>query len=287
MLKPFDIHEAKSNKKAIDLLTAYGSDATPYAGGTELLPAMREGFAHFSHLVNIKTVAGMSGIQLSKDQKMLRIAAGTSHRDIEKSELVAQYAPILAEVEQKVANIRVRETGTIGGNLCFADPNSDPATLLMAWEDAKIQLESPRGVRQLSPQEFFLDSYVTARQDDEIMTALHLPTQKMEEGAAFEKFVHLERPTANVAVFIALANGKINAIRIALGSVTPMPVRLAKAESLLSSNRANDDLFAQAGEIASQSITPIDDHYGSSGYKKNLVAVLVKRALQQAIARAR
>ena len=285
MLKPFEIHEPATNKDAVNLLAQHGEDATPYAGGTELLTVMREGFARYSHLVNVKAVDGINRIELSEDQQWLRIAAGVTHREIETSELVAQYAPLLVEVERKVANIRVRETGTIGGNLCFADPNSDPATLFMAWENAQIELQSPRGVRQLAPQEFFLESYVTARQNDEIMTALLLPVHKEGQGYAFEKFVQLERPTANVAAFLSMADGEIDFVHIALGSVTPVPVRLTEAEALLSGKQVSNELIAKVGETASQSIEPTADHYGSIAYKRNLVSVLVERALHQAVAR--
>jgi carbon-monoxide dehydrogenase medium subunit len=272
MLKSFNIHQPKNTEEALSLLTDLGDKATPYAGGTELLAVMREGFADYSHLLDLKVLKNLSLIEL--DEK------------IERSELILKHIPFLSEVEKKVANVRVRETGTIGGNLCFGDPYSDPATLIMAWKGAKIELLSPSGKRLLSPKDFLLEPYVTAREHNEIMTALILPIPTKNYGAAFQKFAHLERPAVNVAVFITKVNGKISESSLAVGSAGPIPIRIGEAESLLIGKPGSKDLSRQVGELASQIVEAIADHSGSAEYKSNLVSVLVTRATEQAISRA-
>ncbi len=286
MLKPFSIHQPKNTAEALSLLSDLGDEATPYAGGTELLAVMREGFADYSHLLDLKVLKDLSIIELDEKTQSMRIGALATHASIERSELILQHIPFLSEVEKMVANVRVRETGTIGGNLCFGDPYSDPATLIMAWKGAKIELLSPSGKRLLSPKDFLLEPYVTAREHNEIMTALILPIPTKSYGAAFKKFAHLERPAVNVAVFITKENGKISEASLAVGSAGPLPIRIKEAESLLIGKQASKDLARQVGELASQIVEAVADHSGSAEYKSNLVSVLVARATEQAISRA-
>lgn len=283
MLKHFSIHEPSTSKDASKLLNEFGWDASIYAGGTELLVVMREGLADFPHLVNIKKIPGIDEIGIDAEKKLIRIGAGATHRSIETSSLIEKYAPILAEVERQVANIRVRNMGTIGGNLCFAEPHSDPATLLMAWEGAKFELTSQEKSRLVSPQDFSIDFMMTDRQDDEIMTAIILPFQPDGEGAAFQKFVILERPTVNVACFVSVAENTIKNVRIAIGSVGPIPFRANQVEEFLVGKQLSDELIEEAGVIAAKSSDPVSDIYGSEEYKRHLVKVETKKTLKIAI----
>ena len=129
-LPPFEIHRAGSVEEATALVEEHGEDAALYAGGTELLLLMKLGFASFGHLVDVKPVAGLRTIE--RVDGVLRIGGTVTHREIERSPLVREGWPELAEMERHVANVRVRATGTLGGNLSFADPHSDPATFLLA-----------------------------------------------------------------------------------------------------------------------------------------------------------
>jgi len=152
MLAPFEIHEPKTVAEASALLTHYGDGAAVYAGGTELLVVMKERINHFPHLINIKTIPGLDRIHLAGDE--LVIGALATHRTIANSALVEAAFPALAELERRIANVRVRTAGTIGGNLCFAEPHSDPATLLLAL-GARFTLESKSGTRTLEAEAFF------------------------------------------------------------------------------------------------------------------------------------
>ena len=172
MLGVFEIHEPQTVEEASSLLEEHGFDATVYAGGTELLLLMKEGLVHYPRLVNVKTIPGLDDISMADGQ--LSIGALATHYQIERSAVIIEYAPLLAEVETTVANIRVRAAGTIGGNLCFAEPHSDPATLLMAW-GAMVELTSAKGRRELPIEEFLLGLFATARQDEELLTSIRMP----------------------------------------------------------------------------------------------------------------
>src|SRR4051794_7829134 len=126
MLESFEIHRPQSVSEASKLMAQLGDAAAVYAGGTELLVVMKEGLTHFSHLVDIKAIPGLREIDYDAERRELTIGALATHRQIERSELVSERLPVLAALEAAVANVRVRSAGTIGGNLCFAEPHSDP-----------------------------------------------------------------------------------------------------------------------------------------------------------------
>jgi carbon-monoxide dehydrogenase medium subunit len=284
LLGVFEIYEPTTVQAASQLLTAHGSEAAIYAGGTELLVLMKEGFVHYPHLVNIKTIPGLAEVTADQARQVLRLGALVTHRQLEQSAVVKQHAPLLAEVEQLVANIRVRSAGTLGGNLCFAEPHSDPGTLLLAW-GASLQLSSAREERTIPIEEFFVGLLETARRPDEILAQIELPFLADQTGGAYEKFSTHERPTANVAALVRLQNGRIEAARIAVGSVGPIPVRVKAAERVLQGETPGSAVFAAAAEGASQAVDPVDDIYGSVEYKRHLVKILTQRALAAAAAR--
>jgi len=283
MLRRFVIHEPRAVEEASALLEAHGPEAAIYAGGTELLVVMKEGLAHFPHLINIKTIPGLDTIEASDG--MLRIGALATHRAIERSPVVRDAAPVLAELEAQIANIRVRSTGTIGGNLCFAEPHSDPATLLVAW-DATLRLTSRRGTRDIPAESFFTGLLETAREHDEVLTEIRIPLPPARAGTAYERFKTHERPTATVAAVVRLNGGTIEEARLAVGSVGPRPHRLLGVEAMLTGQRPDADLFAAAAERAAADAEVIEERFESVDYKRHLVQVLSARALATATQRA-
>jgi carbon-monoxide dehydrogenase medium subunit len=285
MLRVFEIVEPATPEEASQFLAEHGFDAAVYAGGTELLVLMKEGLVHYPYLVNIKTIPGLDHIKLDPTGQSLHLGALATHRRLERSPLVREYAPLLAEVEQQVANIRVRTAGTIGGNLAFAEPHSDPGTLLLAW-GATIGLISAEGRREVPIDHFFTGFLETARRPEEILCDIQLPLLSARTTGAYEKFSTHERPTANVAALLELQNGVIESARIAVGSVGPVPIRATAAEALLRGHRPEPDAFASAAGSAAQAIDPLDDIYGSADYKRHLTQVLTVRALTAAARRA-
>lgn len=280
MLREFRIHEPQTVEEASGLLSEHGFEAAVYAGGTELLLLMKEGLVHYPHLVNIKTVPGLD--ELSTNGDVLTVGPLVTHRTLERSDLLKEHVPLLAKVESTVANIRVRAAGTLGGNLCFAEPHSDPATFLTAW-GATLELTSAGGRRQVPIDEFFVDVLQTARQPDEILTAVRLPLASHEVLGAYEKFATHERPTATIAAVLFMDDGIIEDARIAVGSVGPVPIRVPKAEEALEGEKPGDAVFAAAAEEAYQAADPVDDIYGSADYKRHLARVLTRRALDDTL----
>lgn len=291
MLRPFALHRPASAEEACDLLSRLGEDAVPYAGGTELLLLMKEGLLRPRHLVDVKRIPGLDAIVDGGAD--VTIGAVVTHRAVERSAAVRARCPVLAAVARHVANIRVRNVGTVGGNLAFADPHSDLATLFLAL-DARVQLASPRGRRELSLDDFVRGPWETARAADELLTSVTLTPWPERTAAAYVKFGVHERPTLGVAVALRLepaANGaaSVAEARLAIGCVDPRPARVPAAEARLRGCPVADleDSVAEVGARAAASVDPADDLYGSADYKREMVAVFTRRALRAAAGRAR
>ena len=291
MLRPFALHRPASAEEACDLLSRLGEDAVPYAGGTELLLLMKEGLLRPRHLVDVKRIPGLDAIVDGGAD--VTIGAVVTHRAVERSAAVRARCPVLASVARHVANIRVRNVGTVGGNLAFADPHSDLATLFLAL-DARVQLVSPRGRRELSLDDFVRGPWETARAADELLTSVTLTPWPERTAAAYVKFGVHERPTLGVAVALRLepaANGaaSVAEARLAIGCVDPRPARVPAAEARLRGCPVADleDSVAEVGARAAASVDPADDLYGSADYKREMVAVFTRRVLRAAAARAR
>lgn len=282
MLDAFQIHEPATVQEASRLLIEHGDEAAIYAGGTELLVIMKERLVHYPHLINIKTIPGLDGIAI--DGNALVIGALATHKAIERSPVVREHAPLLAELEAQVANLRVRSTGTLGGNLCFAEPHSDPATLLIAW-DATITLATDSGSRSLLLTSFFTGLLETARRTDEVVTEIRIPLPT-PVGSAYERFKTHERPTATVAVALELDGAVVADARIVVGSVGERPARVNVAEDLLIGERPAAAIRAEAARIVHDAIEPTEDKFESSDYKRHLARVLTMRALARAAERA-
>jgi carbon-monoxide dehydrogenase medium subunit len=280
-LPAFELHRASSVDEASGLLGRYGDDAVAIAGGTELLLLLKFGFSAFDHLVDLRGIPDLAGIR-RLDDGYLEIGAAVTHREIERSALVQEHIPALAEMEQSVANIRVRTAGTLGGNLCFGDPHSDPATFLLAAGAEVVLRSGGEPPRVLPLGEFMLGPYQTALAAGELLASIRVPTTPPGTGIAHRKLAFRERPAATVAVWVRVDDGTLAEARIAVGSVGPVAVRASVAESLLLGGRGVEEV----AEAAAQAAGAIEDANGSEEYKRQLVRVLVGRALAEARLRA-
>ena len=285
MLDRFAIHRPGSVAEASRLLAQFGADAAVYAGGTELLVVMKERLTHFPHLIDIKTIPGLAQIAYDADRRELVIGAVATHRAVERSPLVRERFPALAGMETAVANVRVREAGTLGGNLCFADPHSDPATLLVAY-DARITLASADGSRELPMASFITGFMETARRHDELLTVIRVPEPAANTGVAYERVKLHERPTAAVAAMITVEEGAIAEARVVAGSIGEQPQRLAQTEAFLRGQPASDTIAAAAGEIIQREVETIADGFESEAYKRQLARVTGRKAIAAAMDRA-
>jgi carbon-monoxide dehydrogenase medium subunit len=295
VLRPFTLHRPETAEEACALLVELGEDAAVYAGGTELLLLMKLGVLRPRHLVDVKRIPGFSAISLDEGAR-LTIGAAVTHRTVEQSALVRARCPLVGTVARHVANVRVRNVGTVGGNLAFADPHSDLATLFLTF-DASVELQSPRGRRELPLDDFVLGPWETARTSNEVVASVTLTPWPGETHAAYVKFGVHERPTLAIAAMLRLAPGdsghhggdRVAEARIAIGCVNPRPMRMAGAEARLTGASVTDLAHAarEASDIAAAGVDPADDLYGSADYKREMVAVFVRRALLVAAARAR
>ncbi len=277
MLRPFALHRPDTAEAASRLLAELGSAAL-YCGGTELLQVMKMGLAHFEHLIDLKGIAELRGIAAAEGG--LRIGAATTHREIERSALVASRYPSFNAMARHVANVRVRNVGSIGGNLCFAEPHSDPATYLIAC-DARLELASDAGRRTLGVGDFVTDAFTTARGRTEVLVAVHLPATAPGTAIAYRKLAFVERPTVSVACRIAVRDGVVRDARVVVGSVGAVPAVVNDAGQAIVGGSIED-----AARLVSERVDAIDDQHASAEYKRHLVAVLVRRAAHAATAEA-
>jgi carbon-monoxide dehydrogenase medium subunit len=283
-LPRFELHRPGSIEHATELLEQHGADAALYCGGTELLLLLKLGFASFGHLVDLKGIAELGGVRV--DNGDLVVGASVTHRTLERSPQVLEHLPALAAMERRVANVRVREVGTLGGNLCFSDPHSDPATLLLALDAVAECRRGGEPVRRVPIGDFVVGPYQTALREGEVLVRVRIP---IPAGATVvhEKFSFHERPTATVACLVRADGGTIADARIAVGSVGPQPVRAQAAERALLGapvEELDPELLARAGEAAAEAAAPVDDASGSADYKSQLVRVLVERTLREMVA---
>ncbi len=225
-LPPFELHRPESLEEATELATRYGEDAAFYCGGTELLLLLKLGFASFGHLIDLKRIEELRGVRAENGD-----ARGRRRRHPPRSRALGgsyERLPAMAEMERSVANLRVREVGTLGGNLCFSDPHSDPATFLLAV-DAEVECRRGEGeARRLPIADFVVGPYQTSLGDGELLTAVRIPALPEGASVAHAKFSFHERPTATVACLARVVDGVLAEARVAVGSVGARPVRSAR-----------------------------------------------------------
>lgn len=288
MIKDFEHFAPKTLKEALTLLGKYGDDCKVICGGQSLLILMRQGLVAPKYVIDIKGVSELNYIK-SDAKGGLQIGATTTHRAIEKSPLMRNGFAVLAEMESRLASIQTRNWGTIGGNLCHADPAGDPAPVLIAL-NATLKMASSKGERTMPVEEFSLDYFETALGEDELLTGIVIPPPPANTGTAYTKFNIIESDLATVGVAVSItlgAGGICQNVRIALGAAAPTAIRAKKAEALLKGKKITDALLVQAGEVASTEADPISDISASEEYRRELVKILVQRMGKEALARAK
>jgi carbon-monoxide dehydrogenase medium subunit len=276
----------KSLAEAAAMLRKRGSVAL--AGATDLIPAIREREIAPRLLVNLKTITGLSGIKRVRGG--VRIGALTTVAELLRSKIIAAELPLLREVAHGFASVQIRNLATVGGNLCTASPSADLALPLLVL-DAHLEAHGPRGATEIEVADFFVGVNKTALRRGEILAAITVPKPRAHTGAAHAKLgirQAMDLAFVGVAAAVQLApdGRKCRTARIALGSVAPIPMRARKAEALLEGQPLTDELIAQAAATAATESRPISDLRASKEYRRQMVAVLTRRALQEARRRA-
>ena len=283
LLRRFEIHQPSNVAEAVQMRAHFGEQASLYAGGTELLLAMKHDVLRYKHLIDVKVISGLDAIE--QRDGMIRIGATATHRNIERSALLRSQLPVLTNMESLVANVRVRNTGTLGGNLCFAEPHSDPATLLLVL-GASVAVEGPQGRREIPVDDFFTGPYETRLAPNEIMTGVQIPVTSGQWQSAYVKFQVHERPMLGLALALeTTADGEtFSRARVAVGCVSPRPQRSAAAESLLAGRRSEIERnLPMAAEALADAAQLIDDQQSSAEYKRHLIRVFLRRAFVKAL----
>jgi len=282
-MKNFDYLEPTTVAEACALLERHGSEAKVFAGGAHMTILMKQGLYQPKALINIKKIAELKGI--SYDAKVgLMIGALVTHRELETSTLVKDKFPVLCEAEREVANLRVRNMGTVGGNLASGEPLTDLSQIFIAL-DAKLEISGPSGERSLPVEELFVDFYTTSLAEDEIIMQVVIPPLPAKSGIEYIRFSSssvVDKPCAGVAVRLTLDQEDVQIARVVLGCVGPTPVRARRAELLITGKKLTAEVVAEAGLIASQECSPTSDLRGSEPYKRAIIGTLVKRALTAA-----
>ena len=285
-LAPFELHRADTVADATSLLAEFGDEAVIYSGGTELLLLLKLGFASYGHLIDIKHIDEL--LQLEVRAGTLVIGGAVTHRSLERSAAARAGWPDLVEMERRVANVRVRSTGTLGGNLAFADPHSDPATFLLA-ADASVTLGLGEQRRQLGLGEFVLGPYETALQPGELLCTIEVPAMPRDAAMCHLRFAFHERPAATVTAWTRVSEGRVLDARVAVGAVGGTPVLVPGLRDALHAQRAraiDGSVLRSLGAAGADASEPVSDANGSADYKHALVATLIGRALTEASARA-
>lgn len=284
MLPPFIVVRPATLTEACSTL-GDDPDATAYAGGTELIVAMKLGLADYATLVDLKPLPELAEITLGPG--WLRIGATATHRRIAHSPEATHAFPTLGAALRRIANPRVRNTGTIGGNLAFGEPHSDPATLLVA-ADAEISCHGADGSsRRVAAADFLEGPFQTCLSQGELITSIDVPRLDPNLSAiGFRRFVFTERAVALAAVRLDTSGDVVVDARVVVGAATPRPVRASVAERLLIGSPATlDQVGARTVGQAAAAASDIDarDAEADGDYLRHLVAVLVEDAVLDAV----
>ena len=283
-MKPasFAYHRAASVGEALELLAREGEDAKVIAGGQSLVPLMAFRLARPSALIDINRVTELRYVR--RDGDALRIGALATHRDIETNAEpgVLEGYSILPRAARFIGHYPIRTRGTFGGSIAHADPTSEWCMLALLL-DAEIVIAGPQGSRTVAASDYFLGVFTTALGADEVVTEVHFPGPAPR--SAIREFARRQGDFAVVAVATALEmeDGRVRSARIALAGVSDAPVRAMVAAAMLAGAAPTDEAFDEAGRAAAAGLRPPSDIHGSSDYRKELAAALVRRALGDAV----
>jgi carbon-monoxide dehydrogenase medium subunit len=281
---PFEYQRASTVKDAIGLMERLGSSARLVAGGHSLLPMMKLRLANFEYLIDINDLRGELGY-ITVEPTQIRVGALTRHRELLESDALGATFPIFRDAERVIADPVVRNRGTIGGSLCQADPSEDLSAVCTTL-DASCVIQGSAGQRVVTMAEFYRGPYETAVGDGEILVEVRIPI-RAGGSSAYEK---VERRAGDWAVVscgaaVWIADGVITDARVGLAAVGPNTTGIPAISEALRGKAPSEDVYAEAGRIASESCSPSTDLRGSIEYKRHLANELTRRALRRAVAR--
>jgi carbon-monoxide dehydrogenase medium subunit len=287
MIPPsFQYHAPGSVDDAVALLNELGDEAKLLAGGHSLLPMMKLRFAEPEHLVDINNIESLKGIR--EENGEIVIGAMTSENALIKSELLQQKCPLLPEAARLIADPQVRNRGTIGGDIAHGDPGNDHPAIMLALE-ASFTLVGPSGSRQVAATDFYLGTFYTALESNEILTEIRFAPQAASTGASYHKLKRKtgDFATAAAAAVMEMSGDTCQSARIALTNLGQTALRASDAEAVLTGQAITEDLIEQAAQKAMDLCDPADDLRGDAEYKTHMGGEMTRRAIRTAIERAK
>jgi len=282
--RQFEYYAPESLPEAISLLNEHGDSAKVLAGGHSLLPMMKMRFAEPEHLVDLRRITELRGIR--EEGKELRIGAMTTENDLISSALLQEKCPLLVEAARLIGDPQVRYKGTIGGDISHGDPGNDHPALAIAL-GASLVLQGPDGERIVPAGEFFVDTYYTALQPDEVLTEIRIPVPAKGTGWAYSKLKRKtgDFATAAAAVVLSMKGDTVDDVAIALTNVGTTALKASDAEDSLRGKKLDDVAINEAARLAMSICDPVEDQRGSVEYKTAMAGEMTRRALRTAHSR--
>jgi carbon-monoxide dehydrogenase medium subunit len=281
---PFDLAEPTSLSEAVKLLNPDDPTIRPIAGGTALMLMMKAGVYNPEKLISLRKIEGKYS-NIAASAEGLRIGAMTTLGALERSAEVKKITPLISRTLRTLSNVRVRNVATVGGALAHGDPHMDLPPVLMAL-GATLTVIGPKGERKLAVEELFAGYYETVLEKNELIAEVHVPAQGSKKGAYFKVTTGSadDWPALGVAAGLEGDGKSIKSARIVASAATDKATRLKSVEAVLNGKSVDDKLLAQAGDAALQDCEFIADVRGSVPYKRELMKVYVRRAIQAAMA---
>lgn len=287
-MKWFDYEAPQSVPQAVALLAERGDQARILAGGTDLLVQMRAGRRQPGLIVDAKNIPELTAIDWDPNAGLTLGASAPCYR-IAAHEAVRKAYPSLVEVASLIGGTQIQGRASIGGNLCNAAPSADAVPLLIALS-ATCRIVGPAGERTVAAEDFCTGPGQTVLGPGELLVSLHFPAPQAPQGARYLRFIprnEMDIAVAGSGVSVVLNNGNFASARVALAAVAPTPLFVREAGEALAGQPANEESIARAAALAKQAAVPINDMRGNIEYRKHLCEVLTRRALQDALERAR
>ena len=286
-MRRFDLVMPKSVEECIRALAERGPDTKVVAGGTDLLPQMKNGVLRPTCVIDLSGVASLRQVT-NANGSGLRIGAAATARALERDARLQKAYPAISESGALVGSVQVRNLATLGGNLCNAAPSADMAPPLLAM-DAEAVIAGPKGHRRVPFASFFLGVRRTVLEPGELLVEIVVPNPGPHSGGNYRRHTprrELDIAVVGVASQLTLSKGVCTKARIALAAVAPTPLRATQAEKVLEGHAVTPELIERAATVAIEAARPISDQRGSADFRRHLVRVLTRRTLTTALARA-
>jgi aerobic carbon-monoxide dehydrogenase medium subunit len=285
-VRRFELALPESLDDCLRLLAQRGPETKLLAGGTDLLPQMKNGVVIPKRVIDLSGVARVKILEC--DAKGLRIGSAVPARQVEQDTRVRDTYTAVAESAALLGSVQVRNLASVGGNICNAAPSADMAPPLIAME-AQAVIAGPKGERRVPLSDFFTGVHKTVVGPDELLVEIFVPAPGPHSGGCYIRHTprrELDIAVVGVASQVTMANGVCAKARIALAAVAPTPVRATAAEAALEGKALTPELIERAADLAGQAAKPISDQRGSADFRRHLVRVLTRRTLTTALARA-